>query len=87
MLMKLLVTQDLRHHCAFVSIESGTFFVYNSPRTLKKYLQDRMFDSVQGTTEYDDQEDMEQAMLDEEEDEPRFEENLPETADAAIGLV
>jgi len=87
MLMKLLVTQDLRHHCAFVSIESGTFFVYNSPRTLKKYLQGRMFDAVQDTTEYDDQEDMEQAMIDEEDDEPLFEENLPETADAAIGLV
>jgi PRTRC genetic system ThiF family protein len=86
MLMKLLVTQDLLHHCAYVSIESGTFFVYNSPRILKKYLQDRRFDPVQDTTEYDDQEDMEQAMLDEEDDEPLFEEDRPETADAAIGL-
>ena len=43
--------------------------------------------SVQGTTEYDDQEDMEQAMLDEEDDEPLFEEGLEETAEARIGLV
>jgi hypothetical protein len=46
MLMKLLVTQDLQHHCAYVSIDSGTAFVYNSPRTLKKYLRDKQFESV-----------------------------------------
>jgi len=85
--MKLLVTQDLRHHCAFVSIESGTFFVYNSPRILKNYLKDKTFVSVEGASEYDDQEDMEQAMLDEEDDEPLFEEALEETAEARIGLV
>ena len=46
MLMKLLVTQDLQHHCAYVSIDSGTSFVYNSPGTLKKYLRDKRFESV-----------------------------------------
>ncbi len=87
MLMKLLVTQDLQHHCAYVSTESGTSFVYNSPRILKKYLQDKTFVSVEGAAEYDDQEDMEQTMLDEEEDEePLFEEGPGETAEASIGL-
>jgi PRTRC genetic system ThiF family protein len=85
MLMKLLVTQDLQHHCAYVSTESGTSFVYNSPRILKKYLKGKTFVSVEGAPEYDDQQDMEQAMLDED-DEPLFEEDLPETAEATIGL-
>jgi PRTRC genetic system ThiF family protein len=78
MLMKLLVTQDLQHHCAYVSTEAGTSFVYNSPRILKKYLQDKTFVSVEGASEYNDQEDMEQAMLDEE--------DPGETAEAAMGL-
>ena len=43
------------------------------------------FVSVEGATEYDDQEDMEQAMLDEE-DEPLFEAEPQETAEPAIGL-
>jgi PRTRC genetic system ThiF family protein len=87
MLMKLLVTKDLQHHCAYVSIDSGTTFVYNSPRILKEYLKNMKFVSVEGATEYDDQEDMEQAMLDEEDDEePLFEEDLDETAEEAIGL-
>jgi PRTRC genetic system ThiF family protein len=87
MLMKLLVTKDLQHHCAYVSIDSGTTFVYNSPRILTDYLKNMEFVSVEGATEYDDQEDMEQAMLDEEDDEePLFEEDLDETAEAAIGL-
>jgi PRTRC genetic system ThiF family protein len=87
MLMKLLVTQDLQHHCAYVSLESGTSFVYNSPRILKKYLKGKTFVSVEGATEYDDQEDMEQAMLDEEDGGPLFEDDIPETAEAAIVLV
>ena len=86
MLMKLLVTKDLQHHCAYVSIDSGTTFVYNSPRILTDYLKKMAFVSVEGAAEYDDQEDMEQAMLDEEDDEPLFEEGLEETAEAAIGL-
>ena len=85
MLMKLLVTKDLQHHCAYVSIDSGTTFVYNSPRILTDYLQKMEFVSVEEAKEYDDQEDMEQAVLDEE-DEPLFEEDLAETAEAAIGL-
>jgi hypothetical protein len=86
MLTKLLVTQDLQHHCAYVSIDSGTTFVYNSPRILKKYLQDKTFVSVEGAAEYDDQEDMELATLNEEDDEPLFEEDTPVTAEAAMGL-
>ena len=85
MLTKLLVTNDLRHHCAYVSIDSGTTFVYNSPRILTDYLKKVEFVSVEGAEEYEDQEDMEQAMLDEE-DEPPFEAELQETAEAAIGL-
>jgi hypothetical protein len=50
-------------------------------------LKDKTFVSVEGASEYDDQEDMEQAMLDEEDDEPLFEEALEETAEARIGLV
>jgi NACalpha-BTF3-like transcription factor len=86
MLMKLLVTKDLQHHCVYVSVDSGTTFVYNSPRILTDYLKKMKFVSVEGAEEYDDQEDMEQAMLDEEDDEPLFEEDLEETAEAAIGL-
>ena len=81
MLMKLLVTKDLQHHCAYVSIDSGTTFVYNSPRILTDYLKKMEFFAVKGAEEYDDQEDMEQALLDEENDEgPLFEEDLVETA-------
>ena len=85
MLMKLLVTKDLQHHCAYVSIDSGTTFVYNSPRILTGYLQKMEFVSVEEAEEYDDQEDMEQAVLDEE-DESLFEEDPVETTEAAIGL-
>jgi PRTRC genetic system ThiF family protein len=85
MLMKLLVTRDLQHHCAYVSIDSGTTLVYNSPRILTGYLNRMEFVSVKGNTEYDDQEDTEQIMLDEE-DEPLFEAEPQETAEAAIGL-
>jgi len=78
MLMKLLVTKDLRHHCAYVSLDSGTSFVYNSPRILTGYLEDTGFVS-------DDQEDSEQAMLDEEDgEEPLFEETRQEKAVANI---
>jgi hypothetical protein len=81
MLMKLLVTKDLQHHCAYVSIDSGTTFVYNSPRILTEYLKKIEFVSVEGTEEYDDQDDMERALLDEEDDEePLFEEDLDEAA-------
>ena len=87
MLMKLLVTKDLQYHCAYVSIDSGTSFVYNSPRILTDYLKKMEFASVEGAEEYGNQEDMEQAMLDEEDTgEPLFEEDLEETAEAAIGL-
>jgi PRTRC genetic system ThiF family protein len=87
MLMKLLVTKDLQYHCAYVSIDSGTTFVYSSPRILTDYLKSLELISVEGAEEYDDQEDMEQTRLDEEEDEePLFEEDLRETAEASIGL-
>jgi len=87
MLMKLLVTKDLQHHCAYVSIDSGTTFVYNSPRILTGYLKNMEFVSVEGADEYEHQEDMEQALLDEEDgEEPLFEEDLDENAEAAIGL-
>ena len=78
MLIKLLVTKNLRHHPAYVSLHSGTSFVYNSPRILTGYLKDTGFVS-------DDQEDSEQAMLDEEDgEEPLFEEPRQETAVANI---
>lgn len=84
-LTKLLVTKDLQHHCAYVSIDSGTTFVYNSPRILTDYLKKMEFVSEEGVEEYGDQEDMEQAILDAE-NEPMFEEDMGETAEAAIGL-
>lgn len=39
LLAKMLVTKDLRHHCAYVSLDAGTQFVYNSPRILRKHLK------------------------------------------------
>jgi hypothetical protein len=39
MLMKMLVTGDLQHHCVYLSTESGASFLYNSPRIIKRYLQ------------------------------------------------
>jgi PRTRC genetic system ThiF family protein len=91
MLMKLLVTKDLQHHCAYVSIDSGTTFVYNSPRILTDYLKKMGVASAEDATESADQEDMEQAILDEEDfvdevDELEFEEEPDETAEEAIGL-
>ena len=87
MLMKLLVTKDLQHHCAYVSVDSGTTFAYNSPRVLAGYLKNMEFVAVEGDEEDDDQEDREQALLDEEDnEEPLFEEMREETAEAAIGL-
>jgi PRTRC genetic system ThiF family protein len=77
MLMKLLVTQNLQHHCAYVSTESGTSFVYNSPRVLRRYLKDKTFVSVEGAPEHDDQED---------DEEPWFQEDPEETAAASSGL-
>jgi PRTRC genetic system ThiF family protein len=62
MLIKLLVTQDLQHHCAYVSIDSGTSFVYNSPRILKRYLQDKTFVSVEGAEDYDDEDAMQEEL-------------------------
>jgi hypothetical protein len=85
MLMKLLVTKDLRHHCAYVSLDSGTTFVYNSPRILTGCLKNMEFVSAENAVEDYDQEDVEQAILDEE-NEPMFEEDMGETAEAAIGL-
>ncbi len=91
MLMKLLVTKDLQHHCAYVSIDSGTTFVYNSPRILTDCLKKMGATSAEDATEGDDLEDLEQAILDEEEfgeevDELEFDEELDETAEDAIGL-
>jgi hypothetical protein len=39
LLVRMLVTKDLRYHCAYVSLEAGTQFIYNSPRILKKHLK------------------------------------------------
>jgi len=39
LLAKMLVTKDLRYHCAYVSLEAGIQFVYNSPRILRKQLK------------------------------------------------
>ena len=39
LLVRMLVTKDLRYHCAYVSLEAGTQFMYNSPRILKKHLK------------------------------------------------
>lgn len=39
MLARMLVTRDLRYHCAYVSLEAGTQFVYNSPRIIRRHLQ------------------------------------------------
>lgn len=39
LLAKMLVTKDLRYHCAYVSLNAGTQFVNNSPRILRKHLK------------------------------------------------
>ena len=39
LLAKMLVTKDLRYHCAYMSLDAGTQFVYNSPRILRKQLK------------------------------------------------
>ncbi len=39
LLAKMLVTRDLRYHCAYVSLEAGTQVQYNSSRLLKGYLK------------------------------------------------
>jgi len=39
LLMKMLVLGDLQYHCAHVSLDAGTQFVYNSPRILKRHLK------------------------------------------------
>jgi hypothetical protein len=39
LLMKMLVTGDLQHHCVYVSTEFGTSLTYNSPRIIRKYLK------------------------------------------------
>jgi hypothetical protein len=39
LLAKMLVTRNLRYHCAYVSLDAGTQFVYNSPRILRKHLK------------------------------------------------
>jgi hypothetical protein len=39
LLAKMLVTKDLRYHCAYVSLGADTQFVYNSPRILRKHLK------------------------------------------------
>jgi PRTRC genetic system ThiF family protein len=40
LLTKMLVTNDLHYHCAYVSTEAGTSLVYNAPRILRKYLKE-----------------------------------------------
>ena len=39
LLAKMLVTRELHYHCAFVSLDSGTQFMYNSSRLLKRHLK------------------------------------------------
>ncbi|HSG43197.1 MAG TPA: ThiF family adenylyltransferase [Anaerolineales bacterium] len=39
LLARMLVTRDLRYHCAYVSLEAGTQFAYSSPRILRKHLK------------------------------------------------
>jgi len=39
MLVRMLVTKDLRYHCAYVSMDAGTHFAYNSPRVLRKHVK------------------------------------------------
>jgi PRTRC genetic system ThiF family protein len=39
LLAKMLVTKDLHYHCAYVSLDAGTQFVYNSTRILRKQLK------------------------------------------------
>lgn len=51
LLAKMLVTRDLRYHCAYVSLEAGTQFVYNSPRILKQHLK-----AAKGTASFVDHE-------------------------------
>ncbi len=41
LLAKMLVTKDLRYHCAYVSLDAGTQFVYNSSRILRRHLKVR----------------------------------------------
>lgn len=56
LLVRMLVTKDLRYHCAYVSLEAGTQFIYNSPRILKKHLK-----VAKGTgSPHDDEGDMEE---------------------------
>jgi PRTRC genetic system ThiF family protein len=40
LLTKMLVTNDLHYHCAYVSTDAGTSLVYNAPRILRKYLKE-----------------------------------------------
>lgn len=56
MLIKLLVVGDLQYHCAYVSIESGTSFVYNSPRILNEHLSSFEFEPDDAGEEDDDDE-------------------------------
>ena len=39
LLTRMLVTRDLHYHCAFVSLDSGTQFMYNSSRILRRHLK------------------------------------------------
>lgn len=39
MLVRMLVTRDLRYHCAYVSLDAGVQFEYNAPRILKRHLK------------------------------------------------
>ncbi len=39
LLTKMLVTRDLSYHCAYVSLEADTQFMYNSARVLRKRLK------------------------------------------------
>ena len=39
LLMKMIVTGDLQYHCVQVSTNYGTWFTYNSPKVINKYLK------------------------------------------------
>ncbi len=55
LLARMLVTRDLRYHCAYVSLDAGTQFVYNSPRILRKHL--KAIRRTRGLIDYEEDEE------------------------------
>ena len=55
LLTQMLVTRDLRYHCAFVSLDTGTQLVYNSPRILRKHL--KVMRGTKGVIDYEEDEE------------------------------